>query len=191
MAKRLLGEQLQSLFKEADRDKSGTIDKQECYILVLKVYLYVSQYMAIAQTFVPNQDYIDHCFEKFDTSKRNLLGFEEFKQLIYFLFPDLIGRLTLQMLLRFVVFPTLAAFFIDATSKYVLGNNVARVEALWDEFLNKFSFLPASILDLLDGPLIAVIVVSSLIRMILMPFIMQGYEKRMDKIMEKTAKKLE
>merc|ERR1712032_1181774 len=71
-----------SIFTEADKDNSGSIDREE-------LILFMNEYSTALDQRIPNEDEIDQIIKAFDKDRDGLLSFREFTCLVKSMFDQI------------------------------------------------------------------------------------------------------
>jgi hypothetical protein len=104
-------------FEDTDVDKSGTLDVNEVYIAVLKLYLTINGFCKGAVP--PTRDDIEKLVDKFDDPGTFSLKEDQFLEFCQFLCTQIATRVMVQMILQFALVPILAFYATKRIEKYM------------------------------------------------------------------------
>ena len=184
-AYKLLGieSKIKELFEKYDVDKSGSIDKMECYVMVLSLFLYCAQYVNISQKIVPSREYIFELFQLLDDGKGEL-KFKEFRLILIVCVADIVSRVIIQLSLSILVVPVVGTFLWEVLHTQIALNVLKISDASYVSFIQHLP-LPKVLMDILVAPSLGILLVCVVVNMLLLPFLLDLYQSRVKKTMFK------
>ena len=166
-------------FEKYDIDGSGTIDKMECYVMVLSLFLYCAQYVNISQKIIPSQEFVFELFSMLDDGKGEL-RFEEFKHIFVICVTDIVSRVIIQLSLSILVVPIAGAFLWEVISTQIFLGMLNISNTTYEHFIRQMN-LPTSMAEILVAPTLGVLLTCVVINMVLLPFLLDLYQVRLKK----------
>ena len=115
---------LSRVYADADTNHDGKLNLDECYELVLRLYVQINQQAPIPP---PSREKVKRFLQEADTSHNNSLSREEFSALAKLLYGRAAVRLTAYKVVTLAVAPLTATYLA-----HVLGQNKALVRTLQD-----------------------------------------------------------
>lgn len=97
------------LFDDADRNRDGKITFQECYALVLKIYIYINRQAPIPP---PTRKAVRCLFDHYDENRNNAVSREEFTALAHVLGRRAIFRVATHKTVQIVGAPIFAVYTV-------------------------------------------------------------------------------
>ena len=117
-------------FSEVDRDRSGTIDKEEFYTCVIWLYLTLNEYGL--KCCAPDRQTVTEIMSEGDSDESGSLEYPEFKQALDVLMAQTLGRFTTQLAFTMAC-PPLASAIVDGARKFVQLTPASLAVPLWLE----------------------------------------------------------
>jgi hypothetical protein len=103
---------MREIFDQCDRNKNGHINKDECYEMVLLLYLKVATVTTVNSKLIPSREFVHDLFDKLDVDNSNTLDFEEFESVAIILFQNAAMGVTTQVICKNVIGPIAAVCII-------------------------------------------------------------------------------
>ena len=123
-----------SAFDSIDVDKSGSVDKKELYSGILLVHLNLGMYLGPAACKPLDRDKCNSIFEKMDVDRSGTLGKEEFRNVMIFLFGNVLLRVIFQWTATVTLVPIVAQQTLNLLY-YVCERAYGTISTLDDRFL--------------------------------------------------------
>jgi len=95
-------------FNEVDLDGNGTVNVDEIYLMVLKLYLKLAAFTSIASGTVPTKEQVQKLFEECDQDKNGKLDRTEFLAIAVVLCEGMALRISVQIIVKNLLCPLLA-----------------------------------------------------------------------------------
>jgi len=101
----MMGRHIDKIFNEADSNNDGSVEIDEAYVLILKVFIYVNRQAPVQP---PSLAKIKTFFATADTDQNGRLELEEFRRLVLFVYARNSTRILAYKVVKHVVAPLLA-----------------------------------------------------------------------------------
>jgi hypothetical protein len=121
-------------FEGIDVDKSGSVDKKELYSGILLVHLNLGMYLGPAACKPLDRDKCNSIFEKMDVDHSGTLGKEEFRNVMIFLFGNVLLRVIVQWTATVTLVPIVAQHALNWLY-YACGRLYETISTLDDRFI--------------------------------------------------------
>ncbi|GAX19285.1 hypothetical protein FisN_4Lh138 [Fistulifera solaris] len=121
-------------FEGIDVDKSGSVDKKELYSGILLVHLNLGMYLGPAACKPLDRDKCNSIFEKMDVDRSGTLGKEEFRNVMIFLFGNVLLRVIVQWTATVTLVPIVAQHALNWLY-YACGSLYETISTLDDRFI--------------------------------------------------------
>ncbi len=121
-------------FEGIDVDKSGSVDKKELYSGILLVHLNLGMYLGPAACKPLDRDKCNSIFEKMDVDRSGTLGKEEFRNVMIFLFGNVLLRVIVQWTATVTLVPIVAQHALNWLY-YACGRLYETISTLDDRFI--------------------------------------------------------
>jgi len=103
---------IQRLYQEADTNQDGTINEQEVYEMVLKLYIHVNRQAPMP---APTRTAVRRLFKLMDTTRNDRLSKEEFQKLATLLGQRALTRIITCKVIGLLIAPIFAKFLVNET----------------------------------------------------------------------------